>query len=364
MKLTDLGHTNSSHSMAQVLESQFGRKLAVASLDPARARTMLQQVTKTIKEYRNQPDFHKSQNSSAYLKAVMLEQALQQRVSESLTPGQATALGMLAHPGKSAANPSPQDKKDAEAIMAIIKGGPGAKSATGGISLGEADCDEDAVMELMAMAEEDMAEGDEVTVRDIQDRVNEAAERDGGAMHLRVYPQKERRVAVKRIAESKKYQVRKTLREASEVETAQVVLAAQDMADRMQKMIEQTSEMLYKELPALTDSIKYELSTEKAQAFNQAAAAGLQGLLESLQASKGQMDTALAGLTGQATGAELAPPAGDIAATDMGAELGAELGAEAGAAAGDELAAVDMPPAEDDIGADLGSDQALGRARK
>ena len=157
--------------------------------------------------------------------------------------------------------------------------------------------------------------------------------------------------------------LRKTLKE-SEIQQAQVVLAAQDIVDQMQKMIEQTSEMLYKELPALTDSIKYELSPDKAQAFNQTAAAGLQGLLESLQASKGQMDTALAGLTGQATGAGLAPPPGDIAGADIGAELGAEAGADMGAAADDELSAVDMPPPEEEVSADIGSEESLGRARK
>jgi hypothetical protein len=245
----------------------------------------------------------------------------------------------------------------------LIKGAPASTGATGGVSLGE-EYDEDAVMELMVMAEDDMEEGMSCSVREIKDRVNEAAERDGGHLHLRVYPQMERKIAVKRIVESGLYQIKRTLREASEVETAQVVLAAQDMADRMQKMIEQTSEMLYKELPALTDSIKYELSPDKAQAFNQTAAAGLQGLLESLQASKGQMDTALAGLTGQATGAGLAPPPDGIAGADIGAELGAEAGADMGAAADDELSAVDMPPPEEEVSADIGSEESLGRARK
>jgi hypothetical protein len=363
MKLTDLAFKNTSKSTVGVMENQFGKKLAITNLDAARARTMLEQVSRTIGEYRKQPNFHNSQRSPAYLKAVMLEQALKQRVQEALTPGQAAALSQLAHPGKSSAAPSSQDKKDAEAIMALIKGQPGTTAATGGISLGE-EYDEDAVMELMAMAEQDMEEGMSCSVREINDRVNEAAERDGGQLHLRVYPQAERKVAVKRIVESGVYQIKRTLREASEVETAQVVLAAQDMADRMQKMIEQTSEMLYKELPALTDSIKYELSTEKAQAFNQTAAAGLQGLLESLQASKGQMDTALAGLTGQAMGSELAPAAGDIAGADIGAELGAEMGADLGAAAGDELAAVDMPPPEEEVDVELGTEKSLGRARK
>ena len=76
------------------------------------------------------------------------------------------------------------------------------------------------------------------------------------------------------------------------------------------------------------------------------------------------MDTALAGLTGQAMGSELAPAAGDIAGADIGAELGAEMGADLGAAAGDELAAVDMPPPEEEVDVELGTEKSLGRARK
>ena len=204
MKLTDLALKNTSKNTAGIIESQFGKKLAIASLDAARARTMLEQVSRTIGEYRRQPNFHTSQRSAAYLKAVMLEQALKQRVQEALTPGQTAALSQLAHPGKSMANPSAQDKKDAESIMALIKGAPGSTSATGGVSLGE-EYDEDAVMELMAMAEQDMEEGMSCSVREIKDRVNEAAERDGGQLHLRVYPQMERKIAVKRIVESGVY---------------------------------------------------------------------------------------------------------------------------------------------------------------
>jgi hypothetical protein len=49
----------------------------------------------------------------------------------------------------------------------------------------------------------------------------------------------------------------------SEVQQAQVVLAAQDMVDKMQSMLEDTTEMQFKELPALVDSIAIKLVWNK-----------------------------------------------------------------------------------------------------
>ena len=50
----------------------------------------------------------------------------------------------------------------------------------------------------------------------------------------------------------------------SEINQAQVVLAAKDMADRVQKMAEDIAEMQYKDLPAVVDQARGDLGTEQA----------------------------------------------------------------------------------------------------
>lgn len=132
-------------------------------------------------------------------------------------------------------------------------------------------------------------------------------------------------------AESRKIRGRR-LREASEVQQAQVVLAAQDMVDKMQKMLEEVTAMQFKDLPALVDSIKNEVGPQQANQFNADATAALTGLVQNLQTGKQQMDTALGVVTGQPAAAPAAdmgemPAAAD--AMDAGADLGAaadELG--------------------------------------
>jgi hypothetical protein len=137
----------------------------------------------------------------------------------------------------------------------------------------------------------------------------------------------------------------------SEVQQAQVVLAAQDMVDKMQGMLEDVSELQFKELPALVDSIKNQVGIDQATQFNGDASAALSGLMQNLQAAKQQLDQALGVVTGTA-----APGAADAAA--MGAQAGADMGAELGAEAG----------ALDDLEADVDADEpagaVLGRARR
>ena len=116
--------------------------------------------------------------------------------------------------------------------------------------------------------------------------------------------------------------IARRLREASEVQQAQVVLASQDMVDQVQKMSEQVSAMQFKDLPALVDNIKNEVGVDQAMQFNTDATAALAGLLQNLQGSKTQLEQALGVVTGQAP---TVPGEDMTAAPDLGDEIPAEL---------------------------------------
>lgn len=150
------------------------------------------------------------------------------------------------------------------------------------------------------------------------------------------------------------------LREASEVQQAQVVLAAQDMVDKMQKMLEEITAMQFKDLPALVDSIKNEVGPQQANQFNADATAALSGLVQNLQAGKQQMDAALGVVTGQA-----AAPVDTGMAPDMGAGAEVDAAADLGAADADLGAAVDdLDAAAADAEGAAGSAADLGRERR
>jgi len=143
------------------------------------------------------------------------------------------------------------------------------------------------------------------------------------------------------------------LREASEIQQAQVVLASQDMVDQVQKMSEQVSAMQFKDLPALLDQIRNEVGVDQATQYNADASAALSGLLGNLQGAKQQLEAALGVITGQAP---QVPGADMAAAPDMGADMGAELPAP-----GEEVADLDAAGADLDAAAQAAG---LGRERR
>jgi hypothetical protein len=121
--------------------------------------------------------------------------------------------------------------------------------------------------------------------------------------------------------------------ENEEVEKSQVVLAAQDMVDQVQKMVEEVSDMLVKELPALSDSVQSEIGVNEAEQFTSQATEALTSLTGALSQAKATLQGALNVITGQ----------GGMAADAFGSDS-----MDADMAAGDEMGADLEGDAEDD----------------
>jgi hypothetical protein len=196
----------------------------------------------------------------------------------------------------------------------------------------------------------------DIAVRNIADPNLERAV-NKGARGMGLTPDEGRTVANKILqTEQRLRRAYRTLKE-SEVQQAQVVLAAQDMVDQMQKMIEDTTSMQFKELPALVDSIRNQVGIDQATQFNTDVSGALSGLVQNLQGAKQQLETALGVVTGQTPapvpGADLAPDAMAAAGQMPGGLPAGDL--EAGAVA---EPAAEMPPEEPAPAA------ALGRKRR
>jgi len=269
MKLQELAVTRPTKQIAKIFESHFDQRLSFDSMNRGQVRGMLQRVRGLVNEHRASPAFHHSEKNPAYLKLMMMEQALTQQLQEF----GATAPG--ANPAATAALNTVQQQQKKKEMQDQIK-----------------------------QKQQEIADLQKAMMNPTM-----AAENNTGNF----------------------------LRE-SEIQQAQVVLAAQDMVDRVQKMLEDTTEMQFKELPALVDSIKNEVGMDQAAQFNADAAAALSGLVQNLQASKGQLEAALGVVTGTGGGAVV--PGAEMGA-DMGAEMGADLGADLGAEAGLDAAAAD-----------------------
>ena len=255
MKLNELAVANPTKQAAKVFESYFGNSINFETMTPAQARGMLKRVRALIAEHRRTPEFHSSEQNPAYLKLVVMEQALATA---------ATATAPQANPQQQAAAMTLQRQQKQKQLD-----------------------DEDKQLTQQAQA---------ITA-------------------IKAAIQKE-----KAQLESRK-SLKQRLKEASEVQQAQVVLASQDMVDQVQKMSEQISAMQFKDLPALVDQIKNEVGTDQAMQFNTDATAALAGLLQNLQGAKTQLEAALGVVTGQAP----VVPGADMTAGAPGTEMPAEL---------------------------------------
>jgi hypothetical protein len=128
--------------------------------------------------------------------------------------------------------------------------------------------------------------------RDLQDAIK--------AKQKEIAELQKQMVLTSRTVAAENFRNRRRALKESEIQQAQVILAAQDMVDQVQKMSEQVSAMQFKDLPALVDQIKNEVGVDQATQFNGDASAALSGLLQNLQGARQQLEAALGVVTGQA----------------------------------------------------------------
>ena len=86
MKLTELATPKKSRQVTQVFESYFGTKMPVNKLTVREAQAMLKRVRGVIAEHQRGTGRHTSERNPAYLKLVMMEQALTSRIREEQVP--------------------------------------------------------------------------------------------------------------------------------------------------------------------------------------------------------------------------------------------------------------------------------------
>ena len=291
MKLFELGVSKPSKEAAKVFESYFGDSINVDAISPKQAQMMLGKIRKLVNEHKATAAYHKSEQNPTYLKLMMMERVLATKVKEG---GETVGL---ASPAGADFNTSMAKQKASGVNLAVA-----ASSQT----------DQEQQQQQKMDAQKQSAgvkPSVGATTTDLQTATNALA--TGKATPV----QKAMVAKAAQMNESYRRKIYHLLRE-SEVQQAQVVLAAQDMVDEVQSMLEKVTSIQFKDLPALVDQIKNQVGVDQAMQFNTDATAALAGLVQNLQQSKQQMDAALGTVTGQA-----APAVPGMDDTGMGGEL-------------------------------------------
>ena len=128
----------------------------------------------------------------------------------------------------------------------------------------------------------------------------------------------------------------------SEMGKSEAILAAKDMVDSIQDMIEDVSKMQNEQMPALIDTIRDQIGSEQADAFKGAVGSVLSNILQQLTGAREQTDNAARNLAGEGS------PDMGMGGMDAGGDMGApmpgaapSMGPESEMDMGDEFAATD-----------------------
>ena len=137
-----------------------------------------------------------------------------------------------------------------------------------------------------------------------------------------------------------------------EMGKSEAILAAKDMVDSIQDMLEKVSKMQVEQMPALIDTIRDQIGNEQADAFKNSVGQLLAGMLDSMTQAREQAD----GAARQLAGEQMAP--GGMA---MPAPAGAPM------PGGPEMAPASDLDQADEFGASdaaAGGPDAMGREQR
>ena len=351
MKLHELDALKQQDKAAQVLEQRLGQTVSFANLSLRESRHMLLRVRGLINEHRASAASHSSERDPAYLKLIMLESGLKGRLKEGsppvVMPSDEKYTQALA---RVYGQPILRNPKFPDLMARLKRATPNERDLDIIIKTGTLPNHLEEVAPVMP----GQPAAGAVPVDTKDPKVQSAMKKSQSGQTLNPEEQKLVGAVAASAMQKESQQARRRLRE-SEIQQAQVVLAAQDMVDQVQKMLEQISAMQFKDLPALTDSIKNDMGVDQATAYQSAAAAALTQLLQSVQTGKTALEGAQGTLTGQAPVVPGEEPA------DMGADLNAEpadMGAEL------DVDAEVAPAGDEEEPTPLGAPEALGRERR
>lgn len=298
MNLTDLTPDITVTQIEKIYKNQFQKPLNVSNLSLKESEKMLKKTQQMIREFKHTKKAHYGEKSPTYLRLRMVEEAASKRIAELVE--------------------SYTDKENS-----------GSRKMT-----------HDYVKALRSVAAGSKLSESQIKKLNVSRGLRRILESRKLAVGF-----------IRKIVETKRTNSVPLME--GEIDQAQTVLAAQDIADQIQSMIEKFADIKYKELPALHDSIRNTQGVQEAEQFNTAVTQSLDTLTQALETAKADVNNAVAQLTGQ----EVAGPndldmdnlEGDV---DVDLDVDAELGDED---LGDEFD-MEFEPEDEDL-ADIGRER-------
>lgn len=257
MDLNEIKRPNAATKLNKLIESRYGLNISADNLTPARASKMVAQLDEQISAFRLSNKAHSAAQNPTYMKMVMIKESL---------------------------NAYMRDYKPTNA--------PGAKSAPKLKSV---------TTSKQAMNE--MSQGKNLNL--ILKALRYATEgRDIPHKCMQGFVPLFKHISESRLTEDA-------------LAKSEVILAARNMVDTLQGMVEDLSKMINEEMLPLMDSMRDQIGADQAQTFGTATSTILNDVLTSVRNAREQMDASVRTLAGDEVSAPMkvagTPPAADAA---------------------------------------------------
>ena len=304
MKLDDLQTPGSAAAMAQLLKKHHGIQMPVDQMPTLTATTMLENVQRKLTKFRNTHASHVAERNSDYLALLMVEQTLRAKIAEE-TPTFGSELKKIGGTLKNTVKDTVGD-----VIGAVKTNVPGANVYSAVTKPVPGESPRDMYSRLRGSADKSMMPG----VRAYSGAVSAASTKLGIDHNtLKVLANKPSLSAkdAQTLAQAMQQllknpgaiQAINKLTESVVMESlvgeAEVVLAAKDMVDRIQDMVETLGKMVNEELPALNETIRDTMTSEQADAFTGSATEAINSALEYVRETKNSLDSFTRELAGE-----------------------------------------------------------------
>ena len=310
MKLDDLQNPSSAAVMAQLLKKHHGIQMPVDQMTARTATTMLENVQRKLTKFRNTHASHVAERNSDYLAMLMVEQTLKAKISEEV-PTFGSELKKIHTTLKNRVKSVAGDVVDsvktnvpgARVYSPVTKTDSGEKMGDMYKRLRGIGSDNVIPKTAAKQSAIDAASAKlGANPNDLKTLANKPTLSAKEAMNLAQMMQQLLKnpgaaQALNKLTES-------VIMESS-VGEAEVVLAAKDMVDRIQDMVETMGKMVNEELPALNETIRDTMTSEQADAFTASATGAINAALENIRETKNALDAATRILAGEEPAAEL-----------------------------------------------------------
>lgn len=131
----------------------------------------------------------------------------------------------------------------------------------------------------------------------------------------------------------------------SDVEEAKVILAAQELSDQLQKMVETIAQMQVQDLMPIVDAMKADIGTTEAETFSSSVDSVLSELLDAAKSAKDGVTNAILAAQGQAPTDMDSEMGGDM---DMDMDMDSEMSGDMDSEMGDEFGGDDAMAGPED----------------